>query len=277
MTVSLSGDGADELFGGYNKHRALFRLMHGGTMESMAANLSWLWKTLPKSRNNPLSNKLRQLERFASASKLGPRDRYWFLASFANLSETLSLLNNNIVAEMDLEVFEERKESILSGISEKEATINEYLYTDIKFLLPSDMLTKVDMMSMANSLEVRVPFLDHRLVEFATRIPDEFKVNGKQGKIILQDAFRDLLPMSLYNRSKKGFEVPLLKWFRKELKSLIWNDLLSEDYVRSQGVFNPGSINKLKDKLFSTNPGDSHGTVWALIVFQWWYKKYFEN
>jgi asparagine synthase (glutamine-hydrolysing) len=78
-------------------------------------------------------------------------------------------------------------------------------------LLPNDMLTKVDSMSMANSLEVRVPFLDHEIVDFAMNLPDSFKINEHSQKRILQDTFRNDLPDELYNRSKKGFEVPLLK------------------------------------------------------------------
>ena len=90
----------------------------------------------------------------------------------------------------------------------------------------------------------------------------------------MQDAFRDMLPVQLYHRPKKGFEVPLLKWFRKEMRSLINDDLLSEKRITDQQLFNYGEIDRLKKKLFSRNPGDVHAHIWALIVFQWWYKKY---
>jgi asparagine synthase (glutamine-hydrolysing) len=90
----------------------------------------------------------------------------------------------------------------------------------------------------------------------------------------LQDAFRDILPAQLYNRPKKGFEVPLLKWFRKEMKSMIVDDLLSKKLIEEQGIFDYTEIEKLKAQLFSSNPGDVHARIWGLIVFQFWWKKY---
>jgi asparagine synthase (glutamine-hydrolysing) len=84
-----------------------------------------------------------------------------------------------------------------------------------------------------------------------------------------------LLPAELYNRPKHGFEVPLLKWFRNDLKDLILNDLLEDEFVIAQGVFDINEIRKVKQKLFSNNPEDVHARIWALIVFQYWWKKYF--
>jgi len=131
------------------------------------------------------------------------------------------------------------------------------------------------LMSMANRLEVRVPFLDHELVEYMFRLPAESKINRKAGKLILRDAFKDILPAKLYQRPKKGFEVPLLKWFQTDLKSMINDDLLKDDFVGDQGIFDLDQVKKLKRKLFSPNPGDAHARIWALIVFQWWWRKYF--
>jgi asparagine synthase (glutamine-hydrolysing) len=135
------------------------------------------------------------------------------------------------------------------------------------------MLTKVDLMSMANGLEVRVPFLDFEVVNFIFSLPSDFKINKNLRKRVLQDAFKDILPAQLYNRPKKGFEVPLLKWFQREMKSLIVDDLLSEEFVNEQGIFDYSEISKLKTQLFSSNPGDIHARIWGLIVFQWWWKR----
>jgi asparagine synthase (glutamine-hydrolysing) len=139
------------------------------------------------------------------------------------------------------------------------------------------MLTKVDLMSMSCSLEVRVPFLDVEVVNFIFSLPDEYKITRGLRKRILQDAFRDLLPPELYNRPKKGFEVPLLKWFRKEMKSMINDDLLSKEFITTQGIFDLAEVEKLKSRLFSADPGDVHARIWALIVFQSWFKKYSGN
>jgi asparagine synthase (glutamine-hydrolysing) len=128
---------------------------------------------------------------------------------------------------------------------------------------------------MANSLEVRVPFLDYRVVDFAFSLPDSFKINNKNRKIILKEAFKKEIPNEIFYRSKKGFEVPLLKWFKTDLKSLITDDLLSESTITEQQIFNYKHIQSLLKKLFSANPGDTVAKVWALIVFQTWYKKYY--
>jgi asparagine synthase (glutamine-hydrolysing) len=136
------------------------------------------------------------------------------------------------------------------------------------------MLTKVDLMSMANSLEVRTPFLDYKVVDFAFSLPVSSKVDGKMKKRIVQDAFRPMLPPELYDRPKHGFEVPLLKWMRGELRPLIEQDLLADDFVAGQGIFDVGAVQKLKKQLFSNSPGDAHARIWALIVFQYWWKHY---
>jgi asparagine synthase (glutamine-hydrolysing) len=122
-----------------------------------------------------------------------------------------------------------------------------------------------------------VPFLDHHIVAYAFQLPVSSKINGQMRKRILQDTFRDMLPSELYNRPKKGFEVPLLKWFRTSLKSMIKKDLLSHKFIESQNIFDPKAIKQLKKQLFSVNPGDAPATIWALIVFQWWWKKYFNE
>ena len=151
--------------------------------------------------------------------------------------------------------------------------MNDILLTDTQLVLPNDMLIKVDLMSMANSFEVRSPFLDVDVVNFLFSLPGDYKINKQIRKRILQDTFKDLLPPQLYNRPKKGFEVPLLKWFRKEMKSMIMDDLLSRKRIEEQGIFNYTEVNNLKRKLFSASPGDVHARIWALIVFQHWWKK----
>ncbi len=282
VTVALSGDGADEIFGGYNKHQAEFKVRENGFMAQIVNNLGGLWDKLPKSRNSFLGNKIRQLARFAEGAKLTPKERYWRWASFATQEDAKKILSEKSRQALDSELntvsFEDRKKEILSFLQDNHTQtehLNEFLYTDMKLVLPNDMLTKVDMMSMANGLEVRTPFLDYEVVNFAFTLPVSSKITGKMKKKIVQDAFRDILPKELYNRPKQGFEVPLLKWFQTELKSKITDDLLSDTFVEQQGIFNVSEVRKLKEKLFSDNPEDSHARVWGLIVFQTWWKKYF--
>ncbi len=271
ITVALSGDGADELFGGYNKHRAEYRIRNAGINERSISLLKPLWKGLPQSRNSSFSNKIRQFDRFATGMNLTADERYWRWCGFTNEDEIEKLLNAKPGSE-----YYDRKETLLKNISGK-SSMNEVLYSDMHLVLQNDMLVKVDMMSMANSLEVRVPFLDYNLVNYVFSLPAEYKIDKSIGKKILQDSFRNLLPDEIYHRNKHGFEVPLLKWFRKELNSFIFDDLLNKEFVKDQGLFEFEEISKLKLKLFSNNPGDSAARIWALVVFQYWWKKYFLN
>lgn len=273
-TVALSGDGADEMLGGYNKHAAFYRMIHRGWKEQLALSLEGVWNKLPQSRNSSLANKVRQLARFAEGAKMNARDRYWKWAGFASKDDALKMLHPDLRMNMWLKDFVPRMRSILQYLPEQGETMNDIFLTDMQLVLPNDMLTKVDMMSMANGLEVRVPFLDYEVVNFLFSLPDEYKINSNIRKRLLQDSFRDLLPPQLYKRPKKGFEVPLLKWLRTEMKSMIMDDLLSEDFVVQQGVFDYSEINRLKQQLFSSNPGDVHARIWGLVVFQWWWKKY---
>jgi asparagine synthase (glutamine-hydrolysing) len=269
-TVALSGDGADEMFAGYNKHTAHFNATYAGTKEKVAAAMNPLWKVVPKSRNSKAANFARQLDRFASGYKLSPEERYWFWASIGTEKYVNDLLNIKI----DYQQFSKNKLSILST-KNSFSEINTILYADMHLVLQGDMLAKVDFMSMANSLEVRTPFLDHTVVDFVFSLPSHYKITANTRKRILKDCCADLIPEDLIHRTKHGFEVPLLSWFRNELWSMIDNDLLSEKFVREQEIFNYETVKKLKKKIFSNNPEDSAAKIWALLVFQYWWKKYF--
>jgi asparagine synthase (glutamine-hydrolysing) len=267
-TVALSGDGADEMFGGYNKHMAHYKAINSGISNKLVGLGAPLWKIMPKSRNSKFSNLFRQLDRFATGINLDANERYWRWSS----PSSESYANKILLKTPNIEEYLTYKNDIVS-FEDIYSEIDNILHSDMQMVLPYDMLTKVDLMSMANSLEVRTPFLDHNLVNFAFSLPDSFKINSKLKKRILQDSFRDILPTELYNRPKHGFEVPLLKWFRNELWDWIDHDLLSENFINSQDIFNYNEVIKLKIQLKSNNPDDSAAKIWALIVFQNWYKK----
>ncbi len=273
VTVALSGDGGDEVFAGYNKHAAEWRVRQSSLVNSMVKAGLPLWSALPRSRNNKLTNTFRQLHRFASGASLSKKERYWQWASFNNAAQVNNLLTPASLAQVDTQLIQREKDHLLSQLNTDD--YNEVLLTDMNLVLLSDMLVKVDLMSMANSIELRSPFLDYKVVDFAFGLPEKYKVDGSMKKKIVQDAFRSMLPEAIYNRPKHGFEIPLLDWFRKELWGLINDDLLQKDFVASQGIFNVDAIEQLKKKLRSNNPEDSHATIWALIVFQYWWKKYY--
>jgi|SRR5690554_1142498 len=269
VKVALSGDGADELFGGYYKHRGEYLMRQTGLKQDIVKSLSPVWEMLPKSRNSKVSNLIRKLDKFSKGSKIGLADRYWLWASLMQEADAANLMIKKAVPEIYLK----RKEQLLQ-LFENGDDINDVLLTDVKMVLNSDMLRKVDLMSMRNGLEVRTPFLDHHLVNFAFSIHGNYKINASMGKRLVQDAARDLLPEELYNRKKQGFEVPLLPWFKNELKGLIEDDLISDAFIKEQNIFNLSHIQALKSKLYSKNPVDVQANLWAILVFNSWWKRY---
>ncbi len=272
VTVALSGDGGDELFGGYNKHQAELRARQNNFLNAVLSTGLPFFKMLPKSRHSKFGNLFRQLQRYSEGLQLTASERYWRWCVFNSEESARSLLQNkNAVDKYELE---KRKQFVRDAVKE-DGELNDILFADTQMVLPNDMLTKVDLMSMANSLEVRVPLLDYTVVDFAFSLPVSFKLDKNSGKKILKDAFRNDLPEELFHRQKHGFEVPLLKWMKTGLRSLIEEELLSRKFIEEQNIFDASAIENLKQKLFSNNPEDAHATVWGLLVFQYWYKKYF--
>jgi asparagine synthase (glutamine-hydrolysing) len=289
VTVALSGDGADELFAGYNKYLGEYRARAGGLVAQLLRAALPMLEWLPRSRNSALGNKLRQAHRFAESLALAPAERYWYLSGFVGEARLAQVLAQGVAQRLAapspldpdnewlpalLHTLEQdyptRKAQLLRPIQGQD--LNEVLYADVQMVLTNDMLTKVDLMSMAHALEVRVPFLDHRVVNFAFSLPAAYKIDGKMKKRLVQDAFRHLLPPELYNRPKHGFDVPLAKGYRTEWRKLIERDLLADDFVAAQGVFSPAYIKQLKHAVFNTQNFDQNH-VWAILVFQHWWKR----
>ncbi len=269
VTVALSGDGGDELLAGYNKHAAAFRAGQGGLVNSVVKHGKGIWKYLPQSRASRMTNIFRQVDRFSQGLQMPPKERYWRWASLQDESS----VNELFVESGFSAAYFERQAELLKHFSNESENFEDILYTDMDMVLVGDMLYKTDMASMANSLEVRTPFLDHELVNFAFQLPTNYKIDHRFKKKILQDAYRSILPAELYQRPKHGFDVPLLKWFRNELKQKIVTEWLSEDFIRQQGIFRWTRIEKLVQQVFSKNPGESAAIIWMLIAFQYWWKK----
>ncbi len=270
VTVVLSGDGADEMFGGYNKHYAHFNALNNNFRNSAIKNSNFIFNILPKSRNNKYENKARQIHKYSKGLNLNDKERYWLWCSIANENYASNILNFNI----NQQIYYSRKNEILEYIN-NDSKINDILLSDMHLVLQNDMLVKVDMMSMANSLEVRTPFLDHNVVNFVFSLPDSYKINNNIRKRILQDTYKNILPNELYNRQKQGFEVPLLKWFQNDLNSFIFDNLLKKSFIKEQNIFNIEQIEYMRKRLSSNNPGDITSKIWGLLVFQYWWNKYY--
>lgn len=271
VTVALSGDGADEIFSGYNKHAAWLMAANPTVTGSIISGLGPVWNWLPKSRSNPITDAFRKLDRMATTQKLDIRKRYLFLASFAQSPQLNRLLSPEYQAEMLS--YTALTDALTPQL--RQGSLNEVLAADVALVLQGDMLPKVDLMSMANGLEVRVPFLDPAVVALAFNMPADFKATGRSRKIILREAFHSFLPEELYHRPKHGFEVPLLPWFKNELRGRLDEWVFNEKRIRDQGIFRWDELAALRSKLHSWDPGDSHVLVWSLLVFQHWWSRYF--
>jgi asparagine synthase (glutamine-hydrolysing) len=272
VTVALSGDGGDELFAGYRMYQGerwsqyfkkIPRLIKDGLIAPFI-------NALPDARDKPSLERIRRAKKFVKGMSLDFPERFSRWREVFPLSLRQDLLRNPPDKDFYLAL-------IRKGVRNEENRfpndiINLMLYMDVRGLLHGDMLTKVDRMSMANSLEVRVPFLDHTFVEYVFQLKGNLKLKGKTGKYILMETFKDLLPLSLHNRPKWGFEMPIGAWLRNELKFLI-DEYLTKDVIRQQAIFDFDIIEELiNDHMRGRQDTSWH--LWNLIVFQHWHKTY---
>lgn len=267
VTVALSGDGADEVFGGYRKHQAELRMRAPGMAEQVVSMLGPLWSALPRSRNNRMSDTVRKLHRFAELAGHSAAERWWQLAAQGTEARAQGLLS----MPMDPGAFAARKQA-LTGALNGAGDMNDFLLADMQSVLPDNMLHKVDLTSMAHALEVRTPFLDKRLVELAFSLPASVKFGRGQGKQLLRSTFAHLLPPSTSTRRKQGFDVPLRDLFLGPLADLV-SELTAPGLLRSAGI-DPNAAEALKRRLASTRPGESQATVHALLVYVSWWKRW---
>jgi len=143
------------------------------------------------------------------------------------------------------------------------------LYTDMRSTLVSEMLTKVDRLTMAFGLEARVPFLDHHLVEWAFSLPARLKMEGGEGKLVVKRALHSRLPRDIIYRAKHGFNIPLGRWLRHELRELV-HDLLSATSVRRRGLFNSNAVTSLVEKHESGNDDIGNRVLVLMMIELWW-------
>jgi asparagine synthase (glutamine-hydrolysing) len=261
VKVALSGDGADELFKGYQKHKALY-LTHSGSRKLISKAVYPIGKLLKESREGYMSNKWRQIKKFNHLIHLNDIEKLQFLSQISSHKEVSDLL----ASKADITYY-----NGLFKSTDVFSAFGVHSTFDIQTVLKDDMLVKADRYSMQHGLEIRNPFLDYRIVEFALHLSDHEKINRGGQKLILHKTFRSLLPEQIFERRKKGFELPLRKWMTSVLKHDIEHKWLERSFIEDQNLFNYQYIQLLKQKTFSPNPGDSAAKLWALIVFQNWY------
>jgi len=273
VTVALGGDGGDELFAGYPMYRGhqwaaiytkLPALVQRGLIEPLV-------RLMPvKTKNLSLDYKAM---RFVTGAKydLVTRHHVWF-GSFTPEQQE-QLLTPEALAASDGDIYRDARQML----SECDAgtLIEQMQDLDTRLYLAEDILTKVDRASMAVSLEVRAPFLDPKVAEFAASLPANYKLRGGKSKYILKRAVADLLPSFVTRRSKKGFGVPVAEWLKGKLKPLA-RDLLSPERVRRAGVFDPEYVTRLQDE-HERGTANHRKLLWTLLMFELWHESFVET
>ena len=272
IKVALSGEGSDELFGGYPTY--------------MGARLAQYYLRLPRWLRRQFFDRLRAilpvsssavpkglfLRRFLSHAEKDPAVRHliWFgMFTPTELDELFSPAWQG-PRPPSRGIFTPSS-AVLEG-ARFEEPLAEMLFLDFRLYLEDDLLVKIDRASMACSLELRTPFLDHRLVEFAAGLPAALKIPRFQLKVILKKAVEPWLPREIVYRQKRGFSVPIARWMREELRPLV-EETLAEAKLKRQGLFNPAFVRRLLAEHMSGR-ADHRKTLWTLLCFQLWYDRW---
>jgi asparagine synthase (glutamine-hydrolysing) len=273
VTVALGGDGGDEIFAGYpmyygHKMARVYSAIPGIVRTGM---IEPVVKALPSSTKN-LSFDYKA-KRFVASSKydIVTRHHSWF-GSFSP-DEQRQLLTGEMQALIDKDVYGDAKE--LLDICDASDEIEQMQYLDMNYYMAEDILTKVDRASMAVSLEVRAPFLDPRVAEFASSLPLDYKLKGSNGKYILKETVKDMLPVSITKRPKKGFGIPIAEWLKGKLNPLL-HDMLAKERLRNQNLFDADYVTKLIAE-HEKGIASHHKQLWTLLVFQLWYENFYSS
>jgi len=261
VTVALSGEGADELFGGYITHTAD---RYARWMRRVPAHIRS--KGMDLLRHWPVSDEKisfeYKLKRFVQGSFMPPEQAHVFWAG-------------TFCEEEKARLFLQAKDRPLKDLLERvngNSELEKNLRFDLHYYLPDDILCKVDRMSMAHSLEVRPPFLDHRICEFAMSLPADLKIRGSRLKFLLRELMKDKLPSAILRRSKAGFDIPAHEWLRGTLRPLLL-DVITPCAVKESGLFRWNEVDRLlKDHLERRANSGYH--LWGLMILFLWMKKW---
>jgi len=274
VTVALSGDGGDEVFAGYQRryglNRSEARLRRWLPAWFRAGVLRPLGRVYPKADWMP-----RPLRARYFLQNLGTT---FERAYFADLSlfrsdEKARLLSDELKAGLGghdpFRPFARHFDRV-RGLD----ALSQLLYVDLKTWLANDMLVKVDRMSMANGLEIRCPLLDHRLIEFAATVPSELKYRGRTSKYLLKRHLEGRVPSSVIHRPKQGFEIPLARWLRRDLRDLA-NDVLFSERALGRGHIRPARLRQIWER-HQRGIRDHSAQIWAVLMFEMWARTFLD-
>ena len=269
VTVALAGDGGDEVFGGYDRYRALHLAQTMRPGQYLAARLAAAairpWASCDE------RSRLRRFLRFVDALPYPPAVQYFRYRSLFDSDDLKRLFTADFAASVDLEA----PQRWFLDLYEEADLDNEVARAqrhDLLTYLPDDLLVKTDIASMAASLELRAPMLDHRVVSLGLSLPVDMKISRRRGKVILRKAFSDLLPPEVFGRPKRGFAVPLGRWLRTGLRETLRETLLDRAFLR-RGIFREEALVGLINDHISGRDDHRH-RLWALLILARWLARY---
>jgi asparagine synthase (glutamine-hydrolysing) len=270
VKVILSGVGGDELFGGYRRYlgdyyNRYYKLIPSWVRQNILLPLA---KNLPADRHSGIKNLSRHMRSFIQSSELRLEDRYRFYIQVFSQQKLGNLLKDQPKVHYDALnlAFDQVK-----GGDE----LSQLFEVDLGTQLPDDLLLLTDKMTMATSLECRVPLLDHELVELGGRMPSHLKINGRQLKYVLKKALKEVLPADILYRKKRGFGAPMGAWLKQELAPLM-KHILSEDSISSRGLFNWPAIQETI-KLHENDREDHTDHLLSLMNLELWCRMYLDG
>lgn len=265
VTVALSGDGADELFAGYKTYVADDFARKGRRIPAWMRKLGLVGARMLPVSDDKISFEYK-VKRFLSGSLLDEERAhlYW---NGTHTDEERDALYPAGAERSTRDMYD-----ALPADYAQAGALNRYLWIDQRFYLTDDILTKVDRMSMAHSLEVRPPFLDHRVIEFANSLPEDLKIRGGELKFLLRHLMRDRIPAPVTKRAKEGFDIPAHQWFRGILKPLLL-ETLSEENVRATGLFDWPTMKRLIDSHLARRANVGYH-LWGLMTLFLWMKRW---
>lgn len=272
VTVALSGDGADELFGGYEtyvadamaqQYNALPVSIRRGLIEPIISGLR------PRAAKKGLINKAK---RFVEGARQSSELAHCRWRMFLDDQLRMMLFTGDVLQKLEVPADTHIVE--LFSRAGNRTDLNRSLYVDVKSYLSDNILTKVDRMSMAVSLEARVPYLDKDLVELAFSVPDHLKVHKGSTKVLLKEIAARHVPTNCVYRQKEGFSIPIKNWLSTQFRPLL-DELLDKSRIRNAGLFNVKTIETLKRQHHSGLANHSH-VLWSLIVFEAWRDKWLD-
>jgi len=272
VTVALNGDGGDELFAGYERYRAMLLVEFYRRFPPLVKrSIYTLASLLPDSINS--KNKLRQIKRFFATINFSYQERYVRWVGIFNEDMRKEIYSQDYSKEVSLRDYLKFVEPFFNTAGGT-GLLDSLLNVDTNTYLPGDLLAKMDIVTMANSLEARSPFLDHKLMEFVARLPQKYKIRHLVKKYILKKIAADYIPRENIVRKKMGFGLPVCEWFRGDLKDYLSDTLLSKKCLK-RGYFKPEVIREIVHAHVNYKKDYTY-QLWALLMLELWHNRFID-